>query len=127
MNNKTSTTSLFANKSADKGENSAVETTEGCADGLTVRDGQSRRRFLRSGSAFLLATTALAAARPALADCDQNPEQHTRCSDNDEGASSDPTGCGRCGQKPEVPASLARDAYAEEPAVKRITMPKVIK
>lgn len=118
MNNKTSTTTRFA----DQSESTATDTTQG----LTVRDGQSRRRFLRSGSAFLLATTALA-ARPALADCDQNPSQHTRCSDNDEGASSDPTGCGRCGQKPEVPASLARDAYAEEPAVKRITMPKVVR
>jgi len=116
MNNKTpTTTGLTAHNK------STTDTTEG----LTLRDGQSRRRFLRSGSAFLLATTALA-ARPALADCDQNPAQHTRCSDNDEGASSDPTGCGRCGQKPEVPASLARDAHADEPAVKRITMPKVV-
>ena len=67
-------------------------------DAIVARDAGGRRRFIRRGAAFALVGGALATgARAALAaDCDRNREGcEARCSDNDTGENSDPTGRGR--------------------------------
>ena len=68
-------------------------------DELTVHDGAGRRRFMRTGAAFVATGAALAASRSALAaDCDRSVEgcsEPTHCSDSDTGEASDPMGRGK--------------------------------
>jgi hypothetical protein len=82
------------------------------SDCITITDRAARRRFIRTGSAFLLggATVgaSLATSSQALAaDCDQNrgeekPEQAGNGSDSDSGAGADPAGCGRRQEEPKL-------------------------
>lgn len=91
---------MSVNKPVSEAENTP-DTAE-MGGGVSVRDKSGRRSFIRNGAALLLAGT----ATTAFADCDGNPEQQRRCSDNDEGANSDTPGCGRCGRAKTVPSGL---------------------
>jgi len=81
-------------------------------DSITVRDQASRRRFIRSGTAFLIAGGALSVGQAVRADeCDrarsagpdeENPKQAGNGSDSDSGAGSDPSGCGRNPDQPKI-------------------------
>lgn len=73
-------------------------------DSVVVVDRSSRRRFMRVGAAFVVSAGAYAGE--ALADCDQNTQQNTRCTDQDSGENGDPPGCGRCGRL--VPTAMPR-------------------
>ena len=72
-------------------------------DAVTVRDAGGRRRFIRRGSALLLAGAAATALPPASAqaraDCDQRGHSGEKPagagSDSDTGQSADRPGCGR--------------------------------
>lgn len=91
--------------SIDKSE-SISDDSPAVQDCITVIDRASRRRFMRTGSAFLLGSAAAGAAITAhsqvlVADCDsggsgeKKPEQAGNGSDSDTGANADPAGCGR--------------------------------
>jgi len=80
-------------------------------DKLIIRDRSSRRQFLRSGTAFLLAGTTAAQAQddlgPLRFDCDsrggnvqKNPDDAG--SDADSGAVADRPGCGRRDAPPKM-------------------------
>jgi len=79
--------------------------TEPDSDSIVVRDASGRRRFMRAGTALLLAGGSLAAGRPVLAaDCDraargggdgEDHKQAVQGSDSDSGSNADPAGCGR--------------------------------
>lgn len=95
------------------------------SDSVVVSDRASRRRFIRVGAAFVAAGGALAGSHSVLAaDCDQNTEQNTRCTDQDNGENGDPPGCGRCGRL--VPTSLSGGVTSDKtrkiPRVKRIAI-----
>ncbi len=70
-------------------------------DSMVVQDRSGRRKFIRTGSAFLLAGGSLAHLHSAYGDeCDRvpdekNPKQAGNGSDSDEGAEADAPGCGR--------------------------------
>ncbi|OED42803.1 hypothetical protein AB833_05585 [Chromatiales bacterium (ex Bugula neritina AB1)] len=70
------------------------------SDSLLVRDRLSRRRFIRSGSAFLLAGSAAIATSAVRADdCDRMSKEELAktCYDNDSGDNTDPkAGCIPC-------------------------------
>lgn len=69
--------------------------TDSIDDDVIVHDASGRRRFMRTGAAFVAAGAALAASRSALAaDCDR-AEGGCGCSDSDSGEGSDPTGAGK--------------------------------
>lgn len=74
-------------------------------DSVVVVDRSSRRQFIRAGAAFVVGAGAIAGEALA-SDCDQNPKQKTRCTDQDSGQDGDPDGCGRCGQL--VPTAMPR-------------------
>lgn len=93
--------------SIDKSE-SVADDSLADQDCITVTDRASRRRFIRTGSAFLLGSAAAGAAIAApsssqilVADCDsggsgeKKPEHAGNGSDSDSGANADPAGCGR--------------------------------
>lgn len=75
------------------------------SDSIIITDRAARRRFIRTGSAFLLGGATVGASLGATsqalaADCDQNrgekkPEHAGNGSDSDSGAGADPLGCGR--------------------------------
>lgn len=85
------------------------DTAEGAAsDVVTIEDKNGRRRFIRSGAAFLLAGSAVAGTTASaqeeddlfLADCDSvgyNGEKNAEAegSDSDSGNNADRPGCGR--------------------------------
>lgn len=69
-------------------------------DSISVRDRASRRKFIRSGAAFLAAAGTVSGSRVVYGDdCDRaqgaekSPGQPG--SDSDAGENSDPAGCGR--------------------------------
>lgn len=72
------------------------------SDSVLVQDSLSRRRFIRNGSAFLLAGgAAIAASKTRADDCDRMSaaELAKTCYDSDNGDSSDPkTGCIPCSE-----------------------------
>lgn len=103
------------------------------ADALIVHDRAGRRRFIRTGSAFLL-TGGLATTlgNGALAsECDRSrgqgagqkrPEDAGNGSDSDAGANGDPIGCGRrYHEKPKISMSSPSD----EP-VKTVSVDKIV-
>ena len=76
-------------------------------DAVTIRDASGRRRFIRRGSALLLAGGAVAALpTQAFADCDQRgysgEKQAENGSDSDAGQSADRPGCGRYREPPKI-------------------------
>lgn len=81
-------------------KNDEAKTTE---DQVVVRDPGSRRTFIRSGTAFLVAgAAALSARKPVYAyDCDRGPAEgegknaETPNSDVDSGEGADRQGCGK--------------------------------
>lgn len=88
------------------------------SDTVVITDPGSRRRFIRSGGAILLAgATVSATANTLVADCDRggdlgdekNPDQPG--SDSDTGANADANGCGRRAKKPK----MTRNTPATEP------------
>ena len=85
-------------------------------ESVVVVDRSSRRQFFRVGAAFVVGATAFAGE--ALADCDQNPQQKTRCTDKDSGQNGDPPGCGRCGRL--VPTSMPQSRDAEPGRARKI-------
>lgn len=100
---------------------------ESGADKIVVQDRISRRRFIRAGSAFLVTGAAMVTGRSALAaDCDQNGEQQTRCSDQDTGENADPTGCGRCGRLAPTSMPRARDPSEQMTAVGKVVVKKKV-
>jgi len=90
-------------------------------DIVSVTDSASRRRFIRSGSGFLLGAGLLASGVVA-ADCDngQGGRQRTGCSDADSGTNGDPRGCGICKEPENVPSS-----YSPEEVHRTINVAKV--
>lgn len=68
-------------------------------DAITVVDRSRRRRFIRTGAAFVLTGAAAAKSGNVFADdCDRNAgEKNAQApgSDSDAGEGADPTGCGR--------------------------------
>lgn len=76
-------------------------------DAIVVYDRSSRRRFIRTGAAFLLAGGTISSGSPVLAgDCDRAASEHKNPdqagSDSDTGEGADPEGCGRRKDKPKI-------------------------
>lgn len=84
-------------------------------DAIVIRDGASRRQFIRAGGAMLLAgASAKATGNTLVADCDRNPGEEGKNpdqpgSDSDTGASADPSGCGRKRGTPKISSSESVD------------------
>lgn len=95
------------------GSQSPVRVRHGSeSSGSPVRRRNSRRRFLKQSLAGGSALAASAMVPALAADCDRNPAQTSRCSDNDSGENSDPTNCGRCGREETVPSSYRQHSQA---------------
>ncbi len=74
------------------------------SDSVLVRDGSSRRKFIRQGSAFLAVGAVSVASIPyAQADCDSAGEEGSSCADSDAGENADAATCG-C-EKPKISIS----------------------
>ncbi|MFK7855284.1 MAG: hypothetical protein AB8B79_14270 [Granulosicoccus sp.] len=103
-----------------------------CTDALVVHDRAGRRRFIRTGSAFLLTGGLVATVgNGALAsECDRGrgqgagqkkPEDAGNGSDSDSGANGDPIGCGRrYHEKPKISMSSPIDESEKTISVDKI-------
>lgn len=101
-------------------------------DAVVVHDRAGRRRFIRSGSAFLLTSGAVATlGNDAFAsECDRGrgqgagektPEDAGNGSDSDSGASGDPVGCGRrYHEKPKISMKSPEQKYDKPVAVGKV-------
>jgi len=87
-------------------------------DSIVVRDRGSRRQFIRTGGAMLLAgASAKASGNTLVADCDRNPGSEEKNpdqpgSDNDTGTNADPSGCGRKNGTPKISRADPADSAA---------------
>lgn len=97
-----------AGDASDMSDANDVSDASDASDAIVIYDRSSRRRFIRTGAAFLLAGGAVARSSQTLAgDCDRapdenNPKQAGNGSDSDAGANADPEGCGRRQDKPKI-------------------------
>lgn len=98
----------------------AAETTTSESSVLqaTASDRSGRRRFIRQGTAMMVAGGALLGSQQAFADdCDRNQGQekdvNAAGSDSDTGEGADPTACGR---RPAPKISQHTPALGTEPA-----------
>lgn len=95
-------------------------------DSVLMVDQRSRRRFIRTGAAFLLAGGSVAKERPAYADeCDRapdenNPKRPGPGSDSDSGSNADPAGCGRR-EPPKISLLKHRKTSDKNLVVARVT------
>ena len=80
------------------------------SDEIIIHDRADRRRFMRTGAAFVAVAGVMATSgRSALAaDCDrggpggEKPANGGNGSDSDTGDNADPTGCGRNQEEPKI-------------------------
>jgi len=105
---------------------SEPDTSKSDLDTIIVQDQASRRRFIRSSAAFVIAGSTAALATGVRADdCDRAQTGNTdgkktaAGSDSDAGASADPSGCGR--RDPQISLNTPEPAPASPaPVVARV-------
>lgn len=119
--------------SSDSTENTVLGVSSPeCDDSLVIYDRSSRRRFIRNGTAFLIASSAVSFSNSVLAnDCDRapdekNPKQAGNGSDSDTGSSADPEGCGRKQNKPKISRYRANPPSDATESGKTVTVVKVV-
>ena len=104
----------------------------GTTDSLVIYDRTSRRQFIRTGTAFVLAGGSAAFSHASLAsDCDRagnenKPKQAGNGSDSDSGSEADPEGCGRNKDKPKITRYRSRQNHPEDKQSKPISVAKVV-